>query len=140
MAIGLGRADHGGQHGGAVLFGFRRGQAVQRLGRRGGGAGLVALPVAVGTVGQGAQRRHAAVHGDLAADLAGLLAAQQQPEGARAERAAAQAGQEGRVFAACGALHAVGGVGQQALPGLQQLIEELSGAHAAPFRCFGYGG
>ncbi|KAG1217091.1 hypothetical protein G6F35_009472 [Rhizopus arrhizus] len=110
--------------------------AVQRLRRRGWrAAGLVALPIAIGAVGQRAKRRHAAVHGDLAADLAGLLAAHQQPQGARAQRAAAQSGQE-RALAARAArrtLHAVGRVGQQALARLQQLIKKLSGAHVALF-------
>ena len=45
------------------------------------------------------RRRHAAVHGDLAADLAGLLAAPQQAERARAAGAAAQYGKPGDLVA-----------------------------------------
>ena len=63
----------------AVRLMARAGGPVSAAASRRPGA-LLALPVAIGAVGQGAQRGHAAVHGDLAADLAGLLAAQQQSQ------------------------------------------------------------
>ncbi|CFN61892.1 Uncharacterised protein [Bordetella pertussis] len=51
------------------------------------------------------------------------IAAQQQAQGARAQRAAAQAGQERTLAALGGLLRLRAGALHQALAGLQQLIE-----------------
>ncbi|MNP46536.1 hypothetical protein D3C76_1405390 [compost metagenome] len=82
MAIGFGRRHQRPQYRLAMLLDLGRRQAIEglRFGRL--PCALAGLPVAIGLVGQHAERGEAAVGDHFAPVLARLLAAQQQAQGA----------------------------------------------------------
>jgi hypothetical protein len=79
--------------------------------------GLVALPLGIGAVGDGAECGYAAIGEQIAAEFADAFAPQQQPERAAHERAFAEIA----VQAAQCALHGVAeAAGLAAVAGIQQ--------------------
>jgi len=118
-----------------VLLDLGGRQAVEGLWLLPWRGGLLRLPVAVSLVGQHTQRGEAAVGQRLAAELAGLLVAQQQPHRPGGQRTAAGTGQqtaEAAATALAGRRGVAGLLLQQILAGLEQLIEQTTGVHCEP--------
>ncbi|MNG04160.1 hypothetical protein D3C84_872730 [compost metagenome] len=94
MPVSLGRGHQRLENRLAVLLDLRGRQAVEGLRFRFWRSALLGLPVAVGLVGQHAQRGEAAIDRNLAAHLAGLLAAEQQAHRTCCQCPAACAGEQ----------------------------------------------
>ena len=119
-----------------MLFLLRRRQAVHRLRLALRGVGAVLLPLLPGLEGHHSQRRHAAVLHGLAAHLARLLVAQQQPHGACGQCATTSPRQQAAKLAgATAGLTALARIGaavarECTTGGLQQLIKQPLGIHS----------